>query len=99
MDYGLLGRWFDLAAERWRRVQGFIMVLSFSRLIFLRPVLSMDEQYWVESYVAAFEFFGGGVARMVPDNLKTGVIKLDLYDTLINKAFGEFAAHYDCLVD
>jgi len=99
VDYGLLGRWFDPVAQRFRRVQGFIMVLAFSRLIFLRPVLSMDERSWVESHVAAFEFFGGAVARIVPDNLKTGVIKPDLYDPLINKAFGEFAAHYGCLVD
>ena len=27
------------------------------------------------------------------------MIKPDLYDPLINKSFGEFAAHYDCLVD
>jgi transposase len=99
VDYGLLGRWFDPVAGRWRRVQGFIMVLAFSRLMFLRPVLSMDEQSWVESHVLAFEFFGGAVQRIVPDNLKTGVIKPDLYDPLINKSFGEFAAHYDCLVD
>jgi transposase len=99
VDYGLLGRWFDPATERWRRVWGFIMVLAFSRLMFLRPVLTMDEQSWVESHVAAFEFFGGAVARIVPDNLKTGVIKPDLYDPLINKSFGEFAEHYGCLVD
>jgi hypothetical protein len=49
--------------------------------------------------VLGLSFFGGGVARVVPDNLKTGVIKPDLYDPLINKAFGEFAAHYGCLVD
>jgi hypothetical protein len=59
----------------------------------------MDEQSWVESHVLAFEFFGGVVQRVVPDNLKTGVIKPDLYDPLINKSFGEFAAHYQCLVD
>jgi hypothetical protein len=99
VDYGLLGRWFDPVAERWRRVQGFIMVLAFSRLMFVRPVLSMDQQSWVESHVLAFEFFGGAVRRIVPDNLKTGVIKADLYDPLINKAFGEFATHYGCLVD
>ncbi len=33
------------------------------------------------------------------DNLKTWVIKPDLYDPLINKAFGEFAAYYGCLID
>jgi hypothetical protein len=67
--------------------------------MFLRPVLSMDEQSWVESHVLAFEFFGGAVQRVVPDNLKTGVIKADLYDPLINKSFGEFASHYGTLID
>jgi transposase len=99
VDYGLLGRWRDPATDKMRRVWGFIMVLAFSRLMFLRPVLSMDEQSWVHSHVLAFEFFGGVPARVVPDNLKTGVVKPDLYDPLINKAFGEFAAHYQCLID
>lgn len=99
VDYGLLGRWHDPATGRIRRVWGFIMVLAFSRLMFLRPVLKMDEASWVASHVAAFEFFGGVVARVVPDNLKTGVVKPDLYDPLINKAFAEFALHYGCLVD
>ncbi|GAC1600800.1 MAG: IS21 family transposase [Acidimicrobiales bacterium] len=99
VDYGLLGRWFDPVTERMRRVWGFLLVLTYSRLMFLRPVLSMDEASWVESHVLAFEFFGGATRRVVPDNLKTGVIRPDLYDPMINKAFGEFAAHYGCLVD
>ncbi len=99
VDYGLLGRWFDPAAQRMRRVWGFIMVLTCSRLMFLRPVLRMDELSWVEAHVLAFEFFAGAVRRVVPDNLKSGVIRPDLYDPLINKAFAEFAAHYGCLVD
>ena len=85
--------------ERVRKVWGFMMVLAYSRLMFLRPVLTMDAQSWVECHVLAFAFFGGAVHRVVPDNLKTGVIKPDLYDPLINKAFGELAAHYGCLVD
>lgn len=99
VDYGLLGRWRDPATGRVRRVWGFLMVLACSRLMFLRPVLTMDERSWVEAHVAAFEFFGGVVARVVPDNLKTGVVKPDLYDPKINKAFGEFADHYGCLID
>ncbi len=99
VDYGLLGRWADPVSGRMRRVWGFIIVLTFSRLLFLRPVLSMDLASWVEAHVLAMEFFGGAPARIVPDNLKTGVIKADLYDPLINKAFGEFAAHYGTLID
>jgi hypothetical protein len=99
VDYGLLGRWRDPVTERVRKVWGFMMVLAYSRLMFLRPVLTMDEQSWVECHVLAFQFFGGATRRVVPDNLKTGVIKADLYDPLINKAFGEFAAYYGCIVD
>jgi len=99
VDYGLLGRWLDPVTKRWRRVWGFLMVLTFSRLIFLRPVLTMDEASWVECHVEAFEFFGGATRRVVPNNLKTGVVKPDLYDPLVNKAFSEFASHYGCLVD
>ena len=99
VDYGLLGRWLDPVTGRVRRVWGFIIVLSCSRLLFLRPVLSMDLASWVEAHVLAMEFFDGAPARIIPDNLKTGVIKPDLYDPLINKAFGEFAAHYGVLID
>lgn len=99
VDYGLLGRWFDPWSQRMRKVQGFIIVLVYSRLMFLRPVLTMDQRSWVEAHVAAVEFFNGCPARIVPDNLKSGVIKPDLYDPKINKAFGEFASHYGCLVD
>jgi transposase len=99
VDYGLLGRWFDPVSERMRRVWGFILVLTCSRLMFLRPVLRMDEASWVEAHVLGLEFFGGSPRRVVPDNVKTGVIRPDLYDPKINKAFAEFAAHYGCLVD
>ena len=99
VDYGLLGRWLDPASGRMRRVWGFIMVLACSRLMYLRPVLKMDEWSWTESHVLGFEYFGGVTARVVPDNLKTGVVRPDLYDPLINKSFGELAEHYACLID
>ena len=59
----------------------------------------MDQRSWVEAHVLAFEFFGGVPRRIVPDNLKTGVITADLYDPLINRAFAELAVHYRCLID
>ena len=99
IDYGYLGSWFDPVAERARRVWAFVMVLACSRHMFVRPVLSMDQRTWVACHVAAFEFFAGVPARLVPDNLKTGVIKPDLYDPKINRAYAEMAAHYGCLID
>ena len=75
------------------------MVLACSRHMFVRPVLRMDQRAWTECHVEAFAFFGGVPARLVPDNLKTGVDKPDLYDPKINRSYAELAAHYGCLVD
>src|SRR5205814_10253062 len=47
----------------------------------------------------AFAFCAGVPARLVPDNLKTGVDKPDLYDPKLNRSYAELAAHYGCLID
>ncbi len=99
IDYGMLGRWLDPASGRLRTVWAFVMVLACSRHMFVRPVLKMDQRAWTECHVEAFAFFGGVPARLVPDNLKTGVDKPDLYDPKINRSYAELAAHYGCLVD
>jgi hypothetical protein len=99
IDYGQLGRWLDPLTGRLRTVWAFVMVLACSRHMFVRPVLKMDQRAWTECHAAAFEFFGGVPARLVPDNLKTGVDKPDLYDPKINRSYAELAAHYGCLVD
>jgi transposase len=99
IDYGMLGRWADPATGRLRTVWAFVMVLAYSRHLFVRPVLKMDQRAWTECHVEAFAFFGGVPARLVPDNLKTGVDKPDLYDPKLNRSYAELAAHYGCLVD
>ncbi|MDP9340631.1 MAG: IS21 family transposase [Actinomycetota bacterium] len=99
IDYGYLGTWFDPVAERLRRVWAFVMVLACSRHMFVRPVLTMDQRAWTAAHVAAFSFFGGVPRRLVPDNLKTGVDRPDLYDPKLNRSYGDLAAHYGCLID
>ena len=99
IDYGQLGRWLDPVTGKLRTVWAFVMVLACSRHMFVRPVLTMDQRAWTECHVAAFGFFGGVPARLVPDNLKTGVDKPDLYDPKINRSYAELAAHYGCLID
>jgi transposase len=99
IDYGQLGRWLDPLTGKLRTVWAFVMVLACSRHMFVRPVLKMDQRAWTECHVEAFAFFGGVPARLVPDNLKTGVDKPDLYDPKVNRSYAELAAHYGCLVD
>jgi transposase len=99
VDYGYLGVWRDPASGRQRRVWAFSMVLSYSRHLFVYPVLKMDQAAWVDAHVAAFSFFCGCVRRVVLDNLKTGVLKPDIYDPKINRSYAELANHYHVLVD
>ena len=99
IDYGKLGMWFDPVLGRRVAVWVFAMILSCSRALFVQPVLRMDQTSWNASHVAAFEFFGGVPARLVCDNLKTGVTRPDLYDPLINLAYGELAMFYGTLID
>jgi transposase len=37
--------------------------------------------------------------RIIPDNLKTGVIKPDLYDPKFNQGYDELAHHYGIIID
>ena len=99
IDYGFLGRWVDPATGRGRRVWAFVMVLATSRHLFVRPVLTMNLAAWVAAHVAAWEFFGGVTRRLVPDNLRSGVLKPDLYDPKFNRTYAELAAHYGTLID
>jgi transposase len=99
VDYGYLGTWQDPWSGRRRRVWAFSMVLSYSRELFIYPVLVMDQRAWVEAHVAAFEFYGGCPARVALDNLRAGVIRPDIYDPKLNRAYAEMAAHYQVLLD
>jgi len=99
IDYGKLGSWAPPGGGRRVTIWAFVMVLSCSRYMFVRPVIRLDQQAWSEATVAAFEFFAGVPARLVPDNLKTGVDRPDLYDPKINRSYGELAQHYGTLID
>lgn len=66
IDYGQLGRWLDPVTGRLRTVWAFMMVLACSRHMFVQPVLRMDQRASTECHVAAFGFFGGVPAWLVP---------------------------------
>jgi len=99
VDYGKLGMWRDPVTDRRVAVWAFAMILACSRMLFVQPVLRMDQSSWCASHVAAFEFFGGVPERLVCDNLKTGVTRPDLYDPQINRAYAELADYYGVLID
>jgi transposase len=99
VDFFYVGRWSDPELERTRKLYAFLITLSHSRHAFLYPVLAEDSAAWLGGHVAAFSFFGGAPRRLVPDNLSAGVIKASRYDPRLNRAYGELARYYGCIVD
>ena len=99
VDYGMLGMWWGPTRQVRRRVWAFVMVLAASRQMFVRPLLVMYRRAWNDMHVAAFAFFGGVTEQIVPEGLKTGVQRPDLYDPKVNRSSTELDAHYGLLID
>jgi len=99
IDFGYLGTWQDPLSGKSRRLWAFALILSFSRHMFVRVVPRMDQREWLMCHILAFDFFNGVSKRLVPDNLKTGVIKADLYDPKFNRGYEELAHHYGIIID
>ena len=59
----------------------------------------MDTRSWLECNMEGLEFFGGVPKRLVLDNLKGGVLKPDMYEPQLNRAYEELAAHYGVVID
>ena len=99
IDFGYLGLLADPVSGRQRKVHALIFTACYSRHMFVWLSFSQTLAAFVAGCEAAWVFFGGVPARLVPDNLKTGVDRPDLYDPKINRAYAELAAHYGCLID
>jgi len=77
----------------------FVACLPFSRYAFVEATLDMRQESWLRAHAAMFAFFGGSVPRLVPDNLKTGVISHPREgEVVLNDAYREMAAHYSAAV-
>ena len=82
-----------------RLAQVFVGVLGGSSYTFAYAVLSQKVAEWIECHVQAFEFLGGVPQHIVPDNLKSAVIRHTLKEVVTNAAYADFAEHYDVLID
>jgi len=99
IDYAKVGLLFDPYVKRRRTVHIFIGTLGFSRHKYPELVYSQDQKSFTGSHVRMFSYFGGVPQRVRLDNLKTGVLKPDLYDPSLNRSYQELAAHYGCFLD
>ncbi len=76
------------------QAQIFVAVLGASNYTYAEATWSQTLPDWIGSHTRAFTFFGGVPCQVVPDNLKSGVIKACFYEPRINRTYAEMAAHY-----
>jgi len=72
----------------------FVATLSYSGYSYAEAFLSRDQGDWTAAHVNAYNYFGGVARILVPDNLKTGVIKRTQSEIILNKSYHELAEHY-----
>jgi len=73
VDWGHFGRVSIGRANR--QLMAFVMVLSWSRMIFLRFFLGAPMECFLRGHVQAFQAFGGVARVLLYDNLKSAVLE------------------------
>lgn len=71
----------------------FKMVLSYSRHSYEEVVWSQDVETFIRCHEHAFQAFGGVPGLIRIDNLKSGVLKANLYEPELNPLYAAFAQH------
>ena len=99
VDYGTVGELFDHHSGKSRRAYAFAGKLSCSRLPYIQFTFSQKSESFVESNIRMLEFYGGVTDWILIDNLKSGVLKPDVWDPKINRAYAEFAEYYGTFID
>ena len=99
VDFGYMGLMVDPETGARRKTWAFIMTLSFSRHRFVRFVFRQDVTTWIDCHLRAFEFFNGVPETIILDNLKAGVVKPDIYDPTLNRAYRDLERHYGFVAD
>jgi transposase len=88
-EYGTVG----VGSTR-RRLSFFVMVLCYSRMMYLEFTLSQSMEHFLAAHEHAFAAFHGCPARIMIDNLKTGVLEhVHGCAPVFNPRYLDFARH------
>ncbi len=78
-----------------RRLSFFVMVLCYSRLLYVEFTLSESMEQFLSCHRHAFEFFWGATGKVMIDNLKVGVLRHPAgQKALFHPRYLDLAAHY-----
>ena len=94
VDWGLYGS--VPVGETRRKLSLFVMVLCYSRMMYLEFTLSQKMEQFLACHQHAFEFFGNRVPeKIMVDNLKSAVLKrLTGEAPVFNPRYLDFSRHY-----
>ena len=93
VDWGQYGS-VQVGSTR-RRLSFFVMVLCYSRMIYVQFTLSEAMDQFLTCHRHAFEFFGCVPQKVIIDNLKVGVARHPTGEKAqFNLHYSDFAAHY-----
>lgn len=81
-----------------RAMKLFVAAMGASNYTYAEAVASEGLEDWIGAHVRMFAFLGGVPKVVVPDNLKSAVLKADRYDPGLNRTYAEMAEHYGTAV-
>ena len=78
-----------------RQLSFFVLVLCYSRLMYVEFTVSQTMEHFLGCHLNAFEALGGVPARIMVDNLKSAVLqRLSGEAPVFNPRYVDFARHY-----
>lgn len=102
VDFGYAGKLYDPERGVFRKAWIFVLVLGHSRHMWAELVFDQKIETWLRLHVDAFQALGAVPRLLVPDNLKTAVVRaafgLDEQPTL-QRSYVELARHYGFRVE
>lgn len=92
VDWGSFGS--VAVGQTWRRLSFFVMVLCYSRLMYVEFTVSQTMEHFLACHQHAFEAFGGVPQTVMVDNLKSAVLRRTLgQEPMLNPKYVDFANH------
>jgi transposase len=92
VDWGVFGA--VPVGQTQRRLSFFVMVLCYSRMMYVEFTVSQTMEHFLACHQHAFEYFGGIPHKIMVDNLKSAVLKRALGDApVFNPKYLDFATH------
>ena len=95
---GKYAEYVDPGTGQVHQVPILVLTLGHSQYSYVEALCSQKGEDLVYGLQRGFSFFGGVTHVLIPDNMKTAVVKTDRYEPGINRLFEDLSNHYHTAV-